>query len=255
MENLVSIITPMYNSENFIKNTIESVLNQTYKNWEMIIVDDCSKDNGIKIVEKYVNKDKRIKLYKNKINLGGAETRNIAIKEAKGKYIAFLDSDDIWKETKLEKQLNFMIKNNYDFTYTKYERVSEEGKKLNLLSKIPPKVGYTELLKRDSIGCLTAMYNCKNIGKVYIPNIKIGQDYALWLEILKKVDYAYGLEENLAEYRVRKNSLSKGKIKKIKYIYKMYRDYNKQNLIKTIFYIAQNIIDSYFNLKMEKIRS
>ncbi len=139
-EPLVSIITPLYNCEKYIEETILSVINQTYKNWEMIIVDDCSKDNGTEIVEKYQRKDNRIKLFKNEINLGGAGTRNKCIEKAKGKYIAFLDSDDLWKKEKLEKQISFMEKNNYLFSYTKYERINEEGEKLNLLSKIPIEV-------------------------------------------------------------------------------------------------------------------
>ena len=135
-EPLVSIITPLYNCEKYIEETILSVINQTYKNWEMIIVDDCSKDKGVEIVEKYQRLDSRIKLYKNEINLGGAGTRNKCIEKAKGKYIAFLDSDDLWKKEKLEKQISFMEKNNYLFSYTKYERISEDGYKLNLVSKI-----------------------------------------------------------------------------------------------------------------------
>lgn len=250
---LVSIITPLYNSEKYIEETIQSVINQTYNNWEMIIVDDCSKDNGIKIVERYQKLDKRIKLYKNEKNLGGAGTRNIAIEKAKGKYIAFLDSDDLWKKNKLERQISFMENNKYNFSYTKYERIDEKGKKLNLLSKIPQKLDYKFMLKRDPIGCLTAIYNKESLGKIFLPNIKINQDYALWLEILKKEKYAYGLMENLAFYRVRNNSLSKNKIKKIKYVYQMYRKYNNQNIFKTVWYLLNNIIDSYFNLKMEKI--
>lgn len=253
MEDLVSIITPLYNSEKYIKETIESVLNQTYKNWEMIIVDDCSKDLGSEIVKLYQAKDKRIKLLELSKNLGGAGARNKAIEESQGRFIAFLDSDDIWKKEKLEKQINFMKKNKYEFTFTKYERIDENSKKLNQISIIPEKINYKGMLKNDPIGCLTAIYDTKFIGKIYLPNIKINQDYALWLEILKKIEFAYGLKINLAEYRVRKNSLSKSKIKKIKYVWEMYRKYNKQNFYKSIYFLINTIIYSIFDLKMKKI--
>ena len=251
-EPLVSIITPLYNCEKYIEETIQTVINQTYKNWEMIIVDDCSKDNGTKIVEKYQKLDSRIKFYKNKINLGGAGTRNKCIEKAKGKYIAFLDSDDLWKKEKLEKQIIFMEENNYLFSYTKYERISEEGKKLNLLSKIPKELNYCYMLKINPIGCLTAVYNQEKLGKIYLPEIKIGQDFALWLEVLKKSNNAYGLMENLAEYRYRKMSLSKNKKKKVLCLWKIYRKYNNQSILKSSYFILLNIIYSKFNLKMEK---
>lgn len=253
MEPLVSIITPLYNSEKYIAETIESVLAQTYSNWEMIIVDDCSKDNGVEIVEKYQEKDKRIKLYKNKENKGGAGTRNVAIEKANGKYIAFLDSDDLWKKEKLEKQISFMESLDCSFSYTKYERISEKGKKLNLISKIPKTLNYKELLKVNPIGCLTAVYDTEKLGKIYLPEIKIGQDFALWLEVMKKAKEARGLEENLAEYRYREMSLSKNKKKKIICMWEIYRKYNNQSIFKSIIYIFYNIIYSKFNLKMEKI--
>lgn len=252
-EPLVSIITPLYNCEKYIEETILSVINQTYQNWEMIIVDDCSKDKGVKIVEKYQKLDEKIKLFKNEINLGGAGTRNKCIEKAKGKYIAFLDSDDLWKKEKLEKQINFMEKNNCLFSYTKYERVNEKGKKLNLLSKIPKELDYKYMLKINPIGCLTAIYNQEKLGKIYLPEIKIGQDFALWLEVLKKSGKAYGLMENLAEYRYREKSLSKNKKKKVLCLWKIYRKYNNQSILKSSYFIFLNIIYSKFNLKMRKI--
>lgn len=250
---LVSIVTPLYNCEKYIEETIQSVFNQTYKNWEMIIVDDCSKDSGVKIVEKYKKLDKRVKLFCNRQNLGGAETRNEAIKKAQGKYIAFLDSDDIWKKDKLEKQIKFMEKNNYDFSHTEYERIGEKNEKLNIFSKISKKIDYKTLLYQNTIGCLTAIYNAEKLGKIYMPNIRTGQDYALWLEVLKKTKYAYGLQENLAEYRVRKGSLSKNKIKKIKNLYRMYRIYNNQNMINATIFLFTNTISRYFSIKIRRI--
>lgn len=253
-EPLVSIITPLYNCEKYIEETIQSVINQTYENWEMIIVDDCSKDKGVEIVEKYQRLDNRIKLYKNEINLGGAGTRNKCIEKAKGKYIAFLDSDDLWKKEKLEKQISFMKKNNYLFSYTKYERISEDGHKLNLISKIPQKLNYKYMLKVNPIGCLTAVYNQEKLGKIYLPEIKIGQDFALWLEVLKKSGNAHGLMESLAEYRYRESSLSKNKKKKVFCLWEIYRKYNNQSILKSSYYILLNIIYSKFNLKMKKFK-
>lgn len=253
MEPLVSIITPLYNSEKYIAETIESVLAQTYMNWEMIIVDDCSKDSSVKIVEKYQKQDKRIRLYRNQKNNGGAKTRNTGIQKAKGKYIAFLDSDDLWKKEKLDKQISFMENLECNFSYTKYERISEEGKKLNLISKIPEILNYKELLKINPIGCLTAIYNQEKLGKIYLPDIKIGQDFALWLEVMKKSKEARGLDINLAEYRCHNMSLSKNKKKKVLCMWKIYRKYNNQSVLKTLIYIFYNIVYSKFNLKMKKL--
>lgn len=253
-EPLVSIITPLYNSEKFIAETIESVLTQTYKNWEMIIVNDCSKDQGPVIVQKYLKKDSRIKLFNNEKNLGGAGTRNEAIKRATGKYIAFLDSDDLWKKEKLEKQINFMENNNYDLTYSKFERIDEESKSLYQEITIPEKVSYKQLFKADVIGCLTAIYNQEKLGKIYMPDVKMGQDFALWLKILKKINFAYGLDESLALYRIRKGSLSKNKFNRIKYNWIIFRKYNNQGVISSIWYLFNNIVDKVFELRVKKVK-
>ena len=161
---LVSIITPSYKSEKFISQTIESVLGQTYQNWEIIIVDDVSPDNSNKIIEEYSKKDSRIKLIKLEKNSGAAVARNIAIEESKGRYIAFLDADDIWKPEKLEKQIEFMRKNNYAFTYTAYEKVDENGVVFGKIG-VPLKVSYNQLLRTCVIGCLTAVYDREKLAK------------------------------------------------------------------------------------------
>lgn len=238
---LISIITPIYNSEKFIEFTLNSVQSQTYKNWEMIIVDDVSQDNGPRIVEKYAKEDKRIKLIKLEKNGGGAVARNRAIKEAKGKYITFLDSDDLWHPQKLEKQVKFMEENNYDFTYTYYEKIDEEGNSLNKIVKSKDKVNYKDLLKSNQIGCLAAMYNAEKLGGIYMPLIKKRQDYALWLQVLKKVKYAYCLKENLAQYRIVNGSVSSNKIKLIKYNWKLFREVEKLSIFKSFYYLSWNI--------------
>ena len=252
-EPLVSIITPLYNSEKFIAETIESVLAQTYTNWEMIIVNDCSKDNGSKIVKEYVEKDKRIKLFNNEKNLGGAGTRNKAIKEAKGRYLAFLDSDDNWTPLKLEKQISFMEKNNFFFTFTEYEKIDEESKSLNEKVIVPEKVTYKKLLKANVIGCLTAVYNQEKLGKIYMPDIRKGQDFALWLEVLKVSKEGYGLFETLGKYRIRQNSLSQNKWDRIKCNYLIFRKYNNLGVIQSSWYVINNILEKVLKLRIIKL--
>lgn len=233
-EPLVSIITPLYNSEKYIGETIESVLNQTYKNWEMLIVDDCSKDNGVKIVNEYVLKDKRIKLFKNEKNEGVSFTRNKAIDLSQGIYIAFLDSDDLWKKEKLKKQISFMEKNNIDLSYTGYEKINMDGS-LRGEIRVPEKLDYKELLKNCLIGFLTAIY-LKEKFKIYrFKKIK-AEDYIFWLEILKQMDYAYGIQESLAYYRVSNNSRSSNKFDIVKFHWKIYREYEKLNFFKAVYY-------------------
>lgn len=233
-EPLVSIITPLYNSEKYIEETIESLLNQTYKNWEMLIVDDCSKDNGVEIVNEYVLKDKRIKLFRNEKNEGVSFARNKALDLAQGKYIAFLDSDDLWKKEKLEKQISFMEKNNIDLSYTGYEKINMDGS-LRGEIKVPEKLDYKELLKNCLIGFLTAIY-LKEKFKIYKFKKTKAEDYIFWLEILKQVDYAYGIQESLAYYRVSNNSRSSNKLDIVRFHWKIYREYEKLNFFKAVYY-------------------
>ena len=247
--NLISIITPLYNSERYIEETIKSLLSQTYKNWQMIIVDDCSDDNGIEIVKRYQEKDNRIKLIKLEKNGGGAVARNRAIEEAEGKYIAFLDSDDLWHPEKLEKQIKFMEENNYNFTFTKYQQMAENGEKLEKYIEVPQKLNYKQALLKNPIGCLTVIYNAEKLGKIYMPLIRKRQDYALWLKILKQEVIAYGLNENLAYYRLRSNSVSSNKIDLIKYQWKLYREREKLNILESLFYLGCVIFQKIFKIK------
>ena len=238
MNECISIITPIYNSENFISKTIESVLEQTYKNWEMIIVDDVSSDGSCSIIEKYIKKDNRIRLMQLSENSGPAIARNCAIKGAKGRYIAFLDSDDLWHPDKLSKQIAFMQEQDIALSYTSYYRIKETSGEIIYQFYVPEKVDYSELLKQNIIGCLTAIYDTKKIGKVYMPNIDKRQDFGLWLNILKKVPYAYGMIEPLADYRVRTSSVSSNKILASKYNWKLYREVEKLPLHKAIYYFG-----------------
>lgn len=242
MEPLVSIITPNYNCEKYISETIESVINQTYKNWEMIIVDDKSFDNSIEIINKYKNIDSRIKLVKMERNVGAAICRNKAIEVSSGKYLAFLDSDDLWMVNKLKKQISFMEKEKIDFTYSRYLHMDENGKYLNVKIRIPKKIGYKKMLFHCFTGCLTVVYNQEKTGKVYGPNISKSNDYGLFLQVLKKCNQARGIQEEYGIYRIRKNSISRNKWSKLKpHLYLLNRIENI-NIIISLFLIFTNII-------------
>lgn len=248
MEPLVSIITPSYNSKDFIGETIESVLSQTYKNWEMIIVDDCSNDLSQEYIEKYSQKDGRIKLIKLNENVGAGIARNEAIKSAKGKYIAFLDSDDLWEKNKLKKQIIFMEENEYSFTFTDFQKISEDGKERKMFVKAPKNLSYNKNLYYNHIQTSTVIYNQEKLGKIYMPEIRKRQDYGLWQKILTKT-LGYGLNENLMFYRLRKNSISSNKIELIKWQWKFYREVLNLNLIKSVIYLISCVA-----IKILKIR-
>ena len=209
---LISIITPCYNSEKYIIETIESVLTQTYTNWEMIIVDDCSVDESYEIALGYSRKDIRVKVYRMEHNSGAALCRNKAIELSQGQYLAFLDSDDLWIYHKLETQLRFMQKNNCDFSFTEYEHINEKGEPLGIKAKIIKRLTYRRLLLHCFPGCLTVMYRQDTIGKIFCNDIKKNNDHALFLRVIKHSKNAMGVPKNLAKYRIRKNSISRRKV-------------------------------------------
>lgn len=231
-EPLISIITPSYNASLTIVETIESVRKQTFQDWEMVIVDDCSTDDTPAILKRYEQKDERIQVKYLKHNSGAAVARNEALKHAKGRFVAFLDSDDRWKPEKLERQLRFMLSNNYAFTFTGYEFVTNEGKPLNKQVAAPSRISYNDMLKNTIIGCLTVMIDRYKVGPIQMPNIRTRQDLATWLAILKKGIPAYGLNENLAEYRIGNPSISKNKWKAAKMNWFVYRKLEKLNVVK-----------------------
>lgn len=235
-EKLVSIITPVYNSEKFIEDTIKSVLNQTYKNWEMLLVDDCSTDKSENIIKKYEKQDKRIKYIKLKENSGAAIARNKALKESKGRFIAYLDADDLWHKNKLEKQIEFMSKNDYAFTCTDYEKIDEQGNALKII-KIPKKVNYNLFLKNTIIQTVGVMVDTKITGKeiLVMPNIRRRQDAATWCQLLKGGYDCCEVPETLSYYRSVSNSLSSNKLKAAKMNWHWYRKIEKLSLIKTIY--------------------
>lgn len=235
-KDLVSIITPTYNCAKFIGATIESVLNQTYQNFEMIIVDDASKDNTEEVVKSF--KDKRIKYIRLSKNSGPAVARNRAMEEAKGKYMAFLDSDDLWKREKLEKQINFIKKNKYKIICSDYEQIDEEGNRLNKIIPCKKKVNYNGILLSCPVGNSTVFYDVSKLGKFKVPNIRKRNDDALWLQILKKEEYMYGQKEVLMEYRIRQNSVSSNKLSLIKYHWQLYREIEHLSVIRSVFHIV-----------------
>ena len=249
MSELISIITPTYNCERFIGETIESVLKQTYKNWEMIIVDDCSTDNTYEVVKKYADNDSRIKYYLLEENSGAAVARTKAMQLATGDYMAFLDSDDLWISNKLECQLKFMKENNYNFTCTEYEQIDENGKSLNKVNKVKNKTNYNGVLLSCPVGNSTVMYNVSKMGKFQVPNIRKRNDDALWLQMLKKEEYIYGLDNILMEYRIRTNSISSNKLDLVKYHWYLYRNIEHLSIIRSLFHIGYWGVIKIFKIK------
>lgn len=233
----VSIITPIYNCEKFLPKTIECVINQTYTDWEMLLVDDCSPDNSAEIIKKYAKDDNRIKYFKLDKNSGAAIARNKALGESNGRFIAYLDADDLWKPEKLEKQVEFMLKNNYPFTCTDYEKIDESGKSLNKIVKIPKKVNYNLFLRNTIIQTVGVMVDTKLTGKelLKMPNIRRRQDAATWCQLLKNGFDCYEVPENLSYYRVVKNSLSSNKFKAVKTNWYWYRKIEKLPLVKACY--------------------
>lgn len=246
---LVSVITPTYNCADFIGETIESVQSQIYQNWEMIIVDDCSTDNTKEVVDKYISKDSRIKYFCLKNNSGAAVARTKAMELASGEYMAFLDSDDIWPEDKLKKQLYFMKEHDVAFTCTAYEQIDENGKPLNKVINTVPKADYNRVLLDCPVGNSTVMYNVEKMGKFEVPNIRKRNDDALWLQMLKREKYVYGLNIVLMKYRIRHNSISSNKFKVIKYHWILYRNIEHLSVARSLFHIAYWCIIKVLKIK------
>ncbi|MGC6430412.1 MAG: glycosyltransferase family 2 protein [Jejuia sp.] len=243
----VSIITPTYNSSRFIIDTIESVVNQTYPDWELIIIDDASTDSTIKIIEEHLQYYSNIKLLKNLTNKGAAFTRNRGIEIAKGNYIAFLDGDDIWKPHKLEVQIAFMEKHKLAVCYSSYDLMDEHGNSLEKTVMALSRLSYTKFLKSNYIGNLTGIYNAKMLGKIYAPYLRKRQDWLLWLNAVKKSGQpALGIQESLAVYRLRKNSMSSNKFNLVKYNYLVYRRGLKFSFIKSVYSMLIFLKEHFF---------
>lgn len=227
---LVSIITPTYNSSHYILKTYDSIQSQTHSNWEWLVTDDCSTDDTIEVLESISATDARVKVFKNEINSGAASSRNISLKRAVGDFVCFLDSDDVWLPHKLVKQMKFMG-DEIDFSFTSFEVIDDcgesMGKKIDTTHEICYFTYEDMLRKRATLGCSTVMLRRDRIGLIQMPLLRTGQDYALWLKILKQGHHAFLLKDNLTKYRISPNSISRNKVKKAKRQWQIYREIEK----------------------------
>jgi teichuronic acid biosynthesis glycosyltransferase TuaG len=247
---LVSIITPMYNGERFVGDTINSVLNQTYSNWEIIVIDDGSKDNGPEKVKEFAAQDNRINIF-SQANGGSAAARNNGIRRAKGQYIALLDADDTWNSDFLEKQIKLMNDKKALLVYSSHTRIDEYSKEILTPFIVPEKINYNDLLKSCYISCLTGLYDTSVYGKIYLrEDMKsLRDDYVYWLEIMKKVKVAYGNKEVIANYRILNSSASRKKKKVIIPHFKVLYKVEKLGLVKSLYYLGNWAFISYFKYR------
>lgn len=249
---LVSVIMPSWNTDKFIGEAIQSVLCQTYKNWELLIVDDCSSDDTDTVVQSF--KDQRIRYFKNEVNSGAALSRNRALREAKGEWIAFLDSDDLWNPRKLEYQIKFMEKNGLVFSYHEYEKINEESEPLNIYVSGPRVVTKRKMYHYGYPGCLTFMYSAKMLGLIQIQDIKKNNDYAILLKLCKKADCVL-LKKNLAQYRIRKKSISHDKLsKKLKSHYDLFHICDEKPKTIALWYACWNMVYGILKKKRYEIK-
>ena len=242
-ERLVSVIMPAYNCADYIGKSIDSVLGQTYRNWELVIVDDCSTDGTYRIAQSYADKDKRIKVHRLDENSGAAVARNKAADLSGGYYLAFLDSDDLWKPEKLERQIGFMEMNDYLFSCTAYGKVDEHGSILDKVVHCHEKYDY-ELVLRECFGNSTVVYNAEKLGRVHGADIRKRNDFALWLKVIKLAQNAYGLDEVLGYHRIRNGSISYKKSELVKWQWHVYRNIEKLPYGKCGYLLFQKILQS-----------
>lgn len=246
MNELVSIIMASYNCGPFIADSIKSVVAQTYQNWELIVVDDNSSDNTITIVQDFQKEDKRIIVFQNACHLGAAMSRNFALREAKGRWIAFIDSDDLWEPEKLEKQISFMEKNGYAFSYHDYIEVDERSNELGVRVSGMEHVGRFGMFCCCWPGCLTAMYDTNVVGLVQINDIKRNNDTAIWLKVIRKSN-CYLLKECLAKYRRRSNSITPHRIwSRILAHYPLFRVAEEMNPVLSVFWVIMNVFGNAY---------
>jgi glycosyltransferase involved in cell wall biosynthesis len=242
---LVSVIIPNYNHAKFLDERILSVLNQTYQNWELIITDDNSTDDTRLILQRYANEHKRIKFFFLYQNSGAGYCRNNSIKHARGRYIAFCDSDDCWIPEKLERQIRFMNDKKCCLCYSSYYTIDEKSIITGVV-KVPEKLTFKQLKHDNKIGCLTAIYDTSRLGKFYMPPIRKRQDWAMFLNILKECQICFCLPEPLAYYRQRDNSVSSKKLSLVKYNVNVYETVFGYSTIKAYLYFFTHFIPTYF---------
>ena len=235
-DELVSIITPVFNSEVFLHLAIESIQCQTYKNWELILIDDSSTDSSISIIQKYAENDSRIRYFINETNSGAAISRNIGLNKSIGRFIAFIDSDDIWACEKLEMQVNFMITHNYAISFTSYDLMDCNGLPLNKTINSVKEIDYKGYLKNTIIGMSTSMIDRSRLELFEFVNIRTRQDTYLWITLLKRGLIAYGINSVLVSYRVRNDSISSNKLKAAKQVWFLYYHLEKLGLLRSVVY-------------------
>lgn len=234
---IVSVVMPLHNAAPYLEQAIQSVIDQSFEDWELLIVNDASTDDSMAIVEKMCSIDDRVKVFSNDISQGAAFSRNRAIDMAQGRYIAFLDADDFWRREKLETQINFMQLNNYVFTYSAYDRVDANNHTLMTLS-VPATINKKSLLTQKRIGCLTAVYDVNYFGKIKMPLIKKRQDLGLWLKLLSMTPTAHGIDNVLASYRIHDKSMSANKLSAAWYTWRLFRDFEKMSLVSSVYYFS-----------------
>lgn len=232
---VVSVIMPSYNAAAFIAASVESVQAQSYEDWELLIADDCSTDETYTIARRYAAEDGRVRASRLDSNSGAAAARNLALSAAQGRYVAFLDSDDLWKPEKLSRQLEFMRERGVAFTYTDYELMNETGELLGKRLRAPISLTYSQYLRNTAIGCLTVMVDREQTGDFRMPPIRSSQDMATWLLLLRRVGVAYGLGENLAEYRLVRGSNSSKKLKAAKDVWRVYREIEGLGVARSVY--------------------
>lgn len=250
---LVSIITPAYNSEKFIEKTYESIKNQTYKNWEWLVIDDNSIDGTFEILKRLSKEDSRIRIYRNTTNLKAASSRNKGLDSSSGEYITFIDSDDLWNYKFLEKQMKKMKELSQNLVFSSYSRIDEDNLKNYGDYVVPLKVTLNDLLKTNYMSCLTVLYKKEKFKEIkFNENLKMHEDYVMWLEILKKEKEVYTNQEVLATYRIRKKSVSSNKLDNLKYMLYIFLFVEKLGIFRTIYYIIFYI---YFGLKKHNYKN
>lgn len=249
MAKLVSIITPTFNSASYIAETIQSVQNQTYQNWELIIVDDGSSDETVSIIQQIQKTEHRVNLVIQPKNVGPAITRNIGIELAQGKYLTFLDADDIWFPDFIQNSITTIQQTKVPFVFSSYRRADEA---LNFIYSdfiVPQKVTYTDILKTNSISCLTAFLDIEVLGRKFMPIIQKRQDMGLWLQYLKEIPFAHGIQEPKAIYRIRKNSLSRKKSDLIKYQWQFYREVENLSVTQSAYYMVHWMVRGFLKYR------
>ncbi|MGP1618458.1 glycosyltransferase family 2 protein [Peptostreptococcus stomatis] len=248
---LVSVIMPVYNAERYLEETLDSVLSQTYEDIEIICVDDMSSDRSRDILEKYKEKSEKVKAIYLTENAGVANARNVAIQNAEGRFIAFLDSDDVWLPEKISRQIDFMLENKYEFTFTSYRFMDADSKLMNTVVEAKEELDYNKLLKHNAIACLTVVIDRNYVKEIVMPKTR-HEDYATWLRILKQGHKAHGLNDLLALYRTRQNSLSGNKLKAATWTWNILRNEEKLGLLKSLYCFTNYALVNIFKHFLSK---